>query len=126
VNEAFEVLKRRTCTNPNQRLPKVEILRNAIEYIESLEDLLEGAQRDGCGASGTGKTDASGCTASYTNYMVRLDSRFCMEFPLCYVIYRGIPLFVPLLAACYMATYQRAAVKDSAGKDLEAGSRGLL
>lgn len=41
VNEAFEALKRRTSTNPNQRLPKVEILRNAIEYIESLEDLLQ-------------------------------------------------------------------------------------
>lgn len=41
MNEAFEVLKRRTSTNPNQRLPKVEILRNAIEYIESLEDLLQ-------------------------------------------------------------------------------------
>lgn len=41
VNEAFETLKRRTSTNPNQRLPKVEILRNAIEYIESLEDLLQ-------------------------------------------------------------------------------------
>lgn len=42
VNEAFETLKRRTCANPNQRLPKVEILRNAIEYIESLESLLHG------------------------------------------------------------------------------------
>jgi hypothetical protein len=41
VNEAFEVLKRRSSANPNQRLPKVEILRNAIEYIESLEDLLQ-------------------------------------------------------------------------------------
>ncbi len=41
VNEAFETLKKRTCPNPNQRLPKVEILRNAIEYIESLEDLLK-------------------------------------------------------------------------------------
>ncbi|XP_018494418.1 myogenic-determination protein [Galendromus occidentalis] len=41
VNEAFELLKRRTSANPNQRLPKVEILRNAIEYIESLEDLLQ-------------------------------------------------------------------------------------
>ena len=45
VNEAFEVLKRRTCSNPGQRLPKVEILRNAIEYIESLEDMLS-ASRD--------------------------------------------------------------------------------
>lgn len=40
VNEAFEVLKRCTTANTNQRLPKVEILRNAIEYIENLEDLL--------------------------------------------------------------------------------------
>ncbi|XP_033101843.1 transcription factor SUM-1-like isoform X1 [Anneissia japonica] len=41
VNEAFEALKRHTCANPNQRLPKVEILRNAIEYIEKLERLLQ-------------------------------------------------------------------------------------
>lgn len=43
VNEAFETLKRRTSPNPNQRLPKVEILRNAIDYIESLEELLQNA-----------------------------------------------------------------------------------
>lgn len=48
VNEAFEVLKRRTSNNPNQRLPKVEILRNAIEYIEGLEALLQAN-----GSSGT-------------------------------------------------------------------------
>ncbi|XP_011498954.1 PREDICTED: myogenic-determination protein [Ceratosolen solmsi marchali] len=47
VNEAFEVLKRRTSDNPNQRLPKVEILRNAIEYIESLEALLQGNRVSG-------------------------------------------------------------------------------
>ena len=64
MNEAFEVLKRRTCTNPNQRLPKVEILRNAIEYIENLEDLLQGAQHDGSGASGAGKFEIVGCAAS--------------------------------------------------------------
>ncbi|XP_060047871.1 myogenic factor 5 isoform X2 [Erinaceus europaeus] len=40
VNQAFETLKRCTTTNPNQRLPKVEILRNAIRYIEGLQDLL--------------------------------------------------------------------------------------
>nr|WOE90270.1 myogenic factor 6-like protein [Scolopendra mutilans] len=44
VNEAFEILKRRTCANPNQRLPKVEILRSAIDYIESLEELLHGSR----------------------------------------------------------------------------------
>jgi hypothetical protein len=43
VNEAFEVLKKRTCPTPSQRLPKVEILRNAIEYIENLEELLRGS-----------------------------------------------------------------------------------
>ncbi|XP_073412967.1 myogenic factor 6 [Dendrobates tinctorius] len=41
INEAFEALKRRTVANPNQRLPKVEILRSAINYIERLQDLLQ-------------------------------------------------------------------------------------
>lgn len=40
VNDAFETLKRCTASNPNQRLAKVEILRNAITYIESLQALL--------------------------------------------------------------------------------------
>ncbi|XP_054844936.1 myogenic factor 5 [Eublepharis macularius] len=40
VNQAFETLKRCTAANPGQRLPKVEILRNAIRYIESLQELL--------------------------------------------------------------------------------------
>ncbi|KAM4017565.1 myoblast determination protein 1 [Anomaloglossus baeobatrachus] len=47
VNEAFETLKRCTSSNPNQRLPKVEILRNAIRYIESLQALLR-EQEDSC------------------------------------------------------------------------------
>ncbi|XP_077569508.1 myoblast determination protein 1 homolog [Stigmatopora nigra] len=40
VNDAFETLKRCSASDPNQRLPKVEILRNAIDYIESLQALL--------------------------------------------------------------------------------------
>ncbi|XP_061125066.1 myogenic factor 5 [Syngnathus typhle] len=40
VNHAFEALRRCTSANPSQRLPKVEILRNAIHYIESLQELL--------------------------------------------------------------------------------------
>ncbi|XP_074840110.1 myogenic factor 5 [Carettochelys insculpta] len=40
VNQAFDALKRCTSANPSQRLPKVEILRNAIRYIESLQELL--------------------------------------------------------------------------------------
>ncbi|XP_072237288.1 myoblast determination protein 1 homolog isoform X1 [Leuresthes tenuis] len=46
VNDAFETLKRCTASNPNQRLPKVEILRNAISYIESLQALLRTGQDD--------------------------------------------------------------------------------
>ncbi|XP_010896285.2 myoblast determination protein 1 homolog 1 [Esox lucius] len=46
VNDAFETLKRCTSTNPNQRLPKVDILRNAISYIESLQGLLRGAGQE--------------------------------------------------------------------------------
>ncbi|XP_019961011.2 myogenic factor 6 [Paralichthys olivaceus] len=41
INEAFEALKRKTVANPNQRLPKVEILRSAISYIERLQELLQ-------------------------------------------------------------------------------------
>jgi len=40
---AFEALKQRACIDsagPTQRLPKVEILRHAIEYIENMERLL--------------------------------------------------------------------------------------
>uniref|UniRef100_A0A8C6XQP2 Myogenic factor n=1 Tax=Naja naja TaxID=35670 RepID=A0A8C6XQP2_NAJNA len=40
VNQAFEALKRCTSSNAGQRLPKVDILRNAISYIESLQELL--------------------------------------------------------------------------------------
>ncbi|XP_041640851.1 myoblast determination protein 1 homolog [Cheilinus undulatus] len=46
VNDAFETLKRCTASNPNQRLPKVEILRNAISYIESLQELLRTGRDD--------------------------------------------------------------------------------
>uniref|UniRef100_G3PZ81 Myogenic factor n=1 Tax=Gasterosteus aculeatus TaxID=69293 RepID=G3PZ81_GASAC len=42
VNDAFETLRRCTAAGPNRRLPKVEILRNAISYIESLQTLLGG------------------------------------------------------------------------------------
>lgn len=46
VNAAFEALRRCTASSPNQRLPKVEILRNAISYIESLQALLRTGQDD--------------------------------------------------------------------------------
>ncbi|XP_034535203.1 myoblast determination protein 1 homolog [Notolabrus celidotus] len=46
VNDAFETLKRCTASNPNQRLPKVDILRNAISYIESLQALLRTGRDD--------------------------------------------------------------------------------
>ena len=62
MNEAFEILRQQTSNVPSQRLPKVEILRNAICYIESLEKLLaktekaEGGEANGIieGYTGTG------------------------------------------------------------------------
>lgn len=69
VNEAFEALKRRTCPNPNQRLPKVEILRNAIEYIESLEDLLHG-NRMAAAPRGDEHCTDNGSTSGSSDYMV--------------------------------------------------------
>ncbi|XP_054159491.1 myoblast determination protein 1 homolog [Oppia nitens] len=59
VNEAFEILKHRTCYNPNQRLPKVEILRSAIEYIESLEGLLQQNNNIGNGSTPLGSNSYS-------------------------------------------------------------------
>lgn len=47
MNEAYENLKRCACSNPNQRLPKVEILRNAITYIENLQRILYEASENG-------------------------------------------------------------------------------
>ena len=65
VNEAFEALKRRTCPNPNQRMPKVEILRNTIDYIESLEELLtsNGQGRPTPGALVNGASSHGGTAA---------------------------------------------------------------
>ncbi|KAJ8978873.1 hypothetical protein NQ317_009017 [Molorchus minor] len=61
VNEAFEMLKKRTCNNPGQRLPKVEILRSAIEYIEYLEDILQGSKTT---------AEANGTLSPKTEYVV--------------------------------------------------------
>ncbi|XP_074101143.1 myogenic-determination protein nautilus [Cotesia typhae] len=71
VNEAFEVLKRRTSNNPNQRLPKVEILRNAIEYIESLEALLQGNRSSGNSASHIATDNMSADSTQYVTDRLR-------------------------------------------------------
>ncbi|KAI0978429.1 hypothetical protein GJ496_007833 [Pomphorhynchus laevis] len=41
VNDAFESLKSRTCTNSSQKIPKVEILKGAISYIDELEHIIK-------------------------------------------------------------------------------------
>jgi len=74
VNEAFEVLKKRTCANPNQRLPKVvtskvEILRNAIEYIESLEDMLQGSGKMNKALAANLGTNSTATLASSHDYL---------------------------------------------------------
>ncbi|XP_068115827.1 myoblast determination protein 1 [Hyperolius riggenbachi] len=75
VNDAFETLKRCTSANPNQRLPKVEILRNAIQYIESLQSLLRDQEEPGYYTqldSYSGDSDASSprsnCSDGMTDY----------------------------------------------------------
>jgi hypothetical protein len=67
VNSAFEALKRRTCSNPNQRLSKIEILRCAIGYIESLEDLL----------------NTSHSVTNQCDYAVRGQPEFTNRFTVC-------------------------------------------
>ena len=75
MNEAFDTLKRRACSNPNQRLSKVEILRNAIQYIESLERVLAdqtGAEyydddRDGASKSTTDAATNAFAETTYAN-----------------------------------------------------------
>lgn len=74
VNDAFETLKRCTSTNPNQRLPKVEILRNAISYIESLQALLRGGQDENYYPvldHYSGDSDASSPRSNCSDGMVR-------------------------------------------------------
>ncbi|KAJ8032608.1 Myoblast determination protein 1-like A [Holothuria leucospilota] len=46
VNAAFEILKRKTCTDAERRLPKVTILRSAIRYIEKLQTILHRADEE--------------------------------------------------------------------------------
>ncbi|XP_064894452.1 myogenin isoform X1 [Columba livia] len=83
VNEAFEALKRSTLLNPNQRLPKVEILRSAIQYIERLQSLLsslnqqEREQRDlrfhptapQPGAAGECGSGSSSCSPEWSSQL---------------------------------------------------------
>ena len=72
---AFEALKQRACadsTGPTQRLPKVEILRNAIEYIENMERLLRCSVDVQTSRSASDALVASDMHCSCdTNYLVR-------------------------------------------------------
>ena len=85
VNEAFEVLKRRTCPNPNQRLPKVEILRNAIDYIESMEELLHGS-RTGQQPQQQQENNNNDTASPTDNFMVSPHSFSCIFSALEHVI----------------------------------------
>lgn len=78
VNDAFETLKRCTSTNPNQRLPKVEILRNAISYIESLQALLRSQEENYYPVleQYSGDSDASSPRSNCSDGMVRTFSSF--------------------------------------------------
>ncbi|CAG5958563.1 unnamed protein product, partial [Menidia menidia] len=88
VNDAFETLKRCTTANPNQRLPKVEILRNAISYIESLQALLRGGGGGGGGQEDafypvlehySGDSDASSPRSNYSDGMTDFNGPSCQS-----------------------------------------------
>lgn len=71
VNHAFEALRRCTSANPSQRLPKVEILRNAIQYIESLQDLLREQVENYYGLPGESSSEPGSPLSSCSDGMVR-------------------------------------------------------
>lgn len=72
VNHAFEALRRCTSANPSQRLPKVEILRNAIQYIESLQELLREQVENYYGLPGESSSEPGSPLSSCSDGMVRL------------------------------------------------------
>lgn len=71
VNHAFEALRRCTSANPSQRLPKVEILRNAIQYIESLQELLREQVESFYGLPGESCSEPGSPLSSCSDSMVR-------------------------------------------------------
>lgn len=71
VNHAFEALRRCTSANPSQRLPKVEILRNAIQYIESLQDLLREQVENYYGLPGESSSEPGSPLSNCSDGMVR-------------------------------------------------------
>ncbi|XP_069758937.1 myogenic factor 5 [Narcine bancroftii] len=74
VNQAFETLKRCTSANPNQRLPKVEILRNAISYIESLQELLREQVANYYSLPGNGNSEPASPTSNCSDGMMGCNS----------------------------------------------------
>lgn len=79
VNHAFETLKRCTTANPNQRLPKVEILRNAIKYIESLQDLLREQVESYYSLPGQSCSEPNSPSSSCSEGMVSM-TRWCTTY----------------------------------------------
>ncbi|KAE8281280.1 Myogenic factor 5 [Larimichthys crocea] len=74
VNHAFEALRRCTSANPSQRLPKVEILRNAIQYIESLQDLLREQVENYYGLPGESSSEPGSPLSNCSDGMVDSNS----------------------------------------------------
>lgn len=77
VNTAFEALRRCTSANPSQRLPKVEILRNAIQYIESLQELLREQVENFYGLPGESSSEPGSPLSSCSDGMVRTYTWAC-------------------------------------------------
>ncbi|XP_030623097.1 myogenic factor 5 [Chanos chanos] len=74
VNHAFEALRRCTSANPSQRLPKVEILRNAIQYIESLQELLREQVENYYSLPGESSSEPGSPSSSCSDSMIDCNS----------------------------------------------------
>ncbi|KAL4659551.1 myogenic factor 5 isoform X1 [Arapaima gigas] len=66
VNHAFEALRLCSSDSPSQQLPKVKILRNAIQYIESLQETLR-QRAENCYSSEPGSPTFSSSAATNLN-----------------------------------------------------------
>uniref|UniRef100_A0A3Q3VS13 Myogenic factor n=1 Tax=Mola mola TaxID=94237 RepID=A0A3Q3VS13_MOLML len=111
VNHAFEALRRCTSANPSQRLPKVEILRNAIHYIESLQELLREQVENYYGLPGESSSEPGSPLSSCSDGMVR---------PLCH-----IPVWQQMNAN-YGSSYSYARNESLADKTAGASSLACL
>lgn len=76
VNEAFEQLKGLVMEDPSQRLPKVDILRAAIDYMHSLQNMIHDHDSQN-GRDQTRITRQREIIDTQTNHEVKIFNIYC-------------------------------------------------